>query len=208
MRRIVPRAAAIVSIAVVLSPAAASAAPPAPPKPQEAREIQRLFERPGSLRMLPERLVSVEEVAVVAAAAEGLTPAEALARVTGSDQDAPEAANVTTADWVQCSWTEWRLDRGTFPYHRWIVGQTYWCYNYGADITYRASQTAARVDGVCSGSNEREWKVSGGAGYSWVVVHHEADFSCATPWWYPLNDSLWMEPAFNSYGNSSMTRNS
>ena len=97
---------------------------------------------------------------------------------------------------------------GTFPYHRWIIGQTYWCYHYGADITYRASQTAARVDGVCSGSNEREWKVSGGAGYSWVVVHHEADFSCATPWWYPLNDSLWMEPAFNSYGNTSMTRNS
>ncbi len=196
MRRIVPRAAAFASIVVALSPAAAPAAPPGPPTPQEVREAQRLFEQPGSLRLLPEHVVPVEVVAAIAAVAEGLAPSDALARVAGAEQVAA----------VQCSSSEWRLDRGIFPYHRWIVGQTYWCYRYGADITYRVSQTAARVDGVCSGSNEREWKVSGGAGYSWVVVHHEADFSCTTPWWFPLNDSLWMEPAFNSYGNSSMTR--
>jgi hypothetical protein len=207
MRRIVPRVAAFAAIAVALSPAAASAAPPAPPKPQEVREAQRLFERPGSLRALPERIVAVEEVAAIAAAAEGLTPSDALARVTGSERTTPDAAIAAEAS-VQCSWSEWQLDRGVFPYHRWIVGQTYWCYHYGADITYRTSQTTARVDGVCSGGNAREWKVSGGAGYSWVVVHHEADFSCTTPWWFPLNDSLWMEPAFNSYGNSSMTRSS
>ena len=200
MRRIIPRAAALAAIAVALSPAAASAAPPAPPKPQDVREVQRLFERPGSLRLLPERVVTVEEVAAIAAVVEGLTPSDALARVTGS------AAAIAAEASVQCSLSEWRLDRGVFPYHRWIVGQTYWCYHYGGDITYRTSQTSARVDGVCSGSNAREWKVSGGAGYSWVVVHHEADFSCTTPWWFPLNDSLWMEPAFNSYGNSSMTR--
>jgi hypothetical protein len=200
MRRIIPRTAALAAIAVALSPAAASAAPPTPPKPQDVREVQRLFERPGSLRLLPERVVTVEEVAAIAAVVEGLTPSDALARVTGS-----AAASAAEAS-VQCSLSEWRLDRGVFPYHRWIVGQTYWCYHYGGDITYRTSQTSARVDGVCSGSNAREWKVSGGAGYSWVVVHHEADFSCTTPWWFPLNDSLWMEPAFNSYGNSSMTR--
>jgi hypothetical protein len=218
MRRIVSRSVVIASvviasIAIVLSPAAASAAPPAPPAqpapptPRETQEIRRLFEQPSSLILLPERPVSVEEVAAIAAAAEGLTPTDALARVSGSAPGTPEAA-IAAADAVSCSGFEWTLHRGTFPYHRWIVGQTYWCYHYGADITYRASQTAARVDGVCSGSNEREWKVSGGAGYSWVVVHHEADFSCATPWWYPLNDSLWMEPAFNSYGSTSMTRNS
>jgi hypothetical protein len=205
MRRIVPRAAVFASIAVALSPAAASAAPPAPPKPHDVQEVQRLFERPGSLRVLPERVVAVEEVAAIVAVVEGLTPSDALARVTGSEQGTPEAAIASEAS-VQCSWSEWSLDRGVFPYHRWIVGQTYWCYHYGADITYRTSQTAARVDGVCSGSNAREWKVSGGVGYSWVVVHHEADFSCTTPWWFPLNDTLWMEPAFNSYGNSSMTR--
>jgi hypothetical protein len=196
MRRIVPRAAALVSFVVALSPAAAPAAPPAPPKPQDVREVQRLFEHPGSLRLLPERVVAVEEVVAIAAVAEGLTQSDALARVT---------ANAVEAS-VQCSSSEWRLDRGLFPYHRWIVGQTYWCYQYGADITYRVSQTAARVDGVCSASNPSDWKVSGGAGYSWVVVHHEASFSCTTPWWFPLNDTLWMEPAFNSYGNSSMTR--
>lgn len=204
MRRIVPRVAAVVSVAVVLSPAAAPAATSTPPKPQDAREIQRLFEQPGAVRILPQRVVGVDDVAAIAATVEGLTPADALARVTGTEKGLPATA---TAAPVQCAWTEWRLDRGIFPYHRWIVGQTSWCYHYGADITYRASQTAARVDGVCSGSNEREWKVSGGAGYSSVVVHHEADFSCATPWWYRLNDSLWIEPAFNSYGNSWMTRN-
>jgi hypothetical protein len=205
MRKIVPRLAAFLAVAAALSPAAASAASPAPPTPQELRDVQRLFERRGPLRALPERIVSVEEVAAIAATAEGLTPSAALARVTGSEQSAPEAA-IAAAEAVQCNFSEWSLHRGVFPYHRWITGQTYWCYRYGGDITYRASQTSARVDGVCSGSNEREWKVSGGAGYSWVVVHHEADFSCTTPWWFPLNDSLWMEPAFNSYGNSSMTR--
>ena len=55
---------------------------------------------------------------------------------------------------------------------------------------------------MCSGSNARDWKVAGGAGYSSVVVHHEADFSCTTPWWFPLNDTLWMEATFDSYGNS------
>ena len=47
-----------------------------------------------------------------------------------------------------------------------------------------------------AGGNPRDWKVAGGAGYSWVIVHHEADFSCATPWWYRLNDTLWMEAQF------------
>ena len=93
-----------------------------------------------------------------------------------------------------------------FPYHRWVVGQTYWCFNYGGAITYRSSNTAARVDGVCSGSNARDWKVAGGAGYSSVVVHHEADFSCTTPWWFPLNDTLWMEATFDSYGNAWLSR--
>ena len=174
--------------------------PHCPPRQRRrrSREIKRLFEAPGSPRVLPARVVPVEEVAAIAAATEGLPQSDALARVTGSEQ----GASIAAAEVVHCSSTEWRLDRGVFPYHRWIVGQTYWCYRYGADITYRTSQTAARVDGVCSGNNPREWKVSGGAGYSWVVVHHEADFSCATPWWFPLNDSLWMEPAFNSYGNA------
>ena len=131
MRRTVSRSAVIVSIAIVLSPAAASAAPPAqpaPPTPRETQEIRRLFEQPSSLRLLPERPVSVEEVAAIAAAAEGLTPTDALARVSGSDPGTLEAA-IAAAEAVSCSGFEWTLQRGTFPYHRWIVGQTYWCYH-------------------------------------------------------------------------------
>lgn len=174
----------------------------------EPKEAKRLFEAAPFTTLVAQRPASIEEVAAVAAQAEGLEPAQARARVTGTAEagaaDGRTAA--TTAAAVYCSWTEWQHGRGIFPYKRWIAGQTYWCYQYGGAITYRASNTAARVDGVCSGRNPREWRVSGGAGYSWVVVHHEADFSCATPWWYPLNDSLWMEPAFNSYGSTSMTR--
>jgi hypothetical protein len=200
MRPIALRAAAVISIAVALSPAPASAKPPGTPNPQEAREAQRLFESRGGARILVQRVASIEEVAAVAAATEGLTASDALARVTGAEPAATSIAAVT------CYSVEYSFSRGLFPYHRWIVGQTYWCFQYGGVITYRSSNTSARVDGVCSGSNARDWKVAGGAGYSWVVVHHEADFSCATPWWFPLNDTLWMEATFDSYGNAWLSR--
>jgi hypothetical protein len=200
MRPIALRAAVVVSIAVALSPAPASAKPPGTPNPQEAREAQRLFESRGGARILAQRVASVEEVAAVASATEGLTASDALARVTGAE---PSAASIAA---VTCYSVEYSHSRGVFPYHRWIVGQTYWCFQYGGAITYRASNTSARVDGVCSGSNARDWKVAGGAGYSWVVVHHEADFSCTTPWWFPLNDTLWMEATFDSYGNAWLSR--
>jgi hypothetical protein len=200
MRPIALCAAAVISIAVALSPAPASAKPPGTPSPQEAREAQRLFESRGGARILPQRVASVEEVAAVASAMEGLTASDALARVTGVTSSAASAAGVT------CYSVEYSFSRGLFPYHRWIVGQTYWCFQYGGAITYRTSNTSARVDGVCSGRNARDWKVAGGAGYASVVVHHEADFSCATPWWFPLNDTLWMEATFDSYGNAWLSR--
>ena len=200
MRPIALRAAVVVSIAVALSPAPASARPPGTPSPQEAREAQRLFESRGGARILPQRVASVEEVVAVASATEGLTPSDALERVTGV---APSVASMAA---VTCYSVEYSFSRGLFPYHLWIVGQTYWCFQYGGAITYRTSNTSARVDGVCSGSNARDWKVAGGAGYSSVVVHHEADFSCATPWWFPLNDTLWMEATFDSYGNAWLSR--
>jgi hypothetical protein len=196
------RAAVLAVIAVVLSPTAASAKPPGTPKPQEPREVQRLFESGGGTRILAERSASVEEVAAFESQTAGLTVQEALARVTGVEPE--RAASIAAA--VTCYWVEYSFSRGVFPYHRWVVGQTYWCFHYGGEITYRSSNTSARVDGVCSGSNARDWKVGGGAGYSWVVVHHEADFSCATPWWYRLNDTLWMEATFDSYGNAWLSR--
>jgi hypothetical protein len=201
MRPIALRAAVVLSIAVALSPAPASAKPPGTPSPQEVREVQRLFESGGAARILAQRVVSIEEVAAVASATEGLAAADALARVTGVD---PGATSIAAA--VTCYWVEYSHSRGVFPYHRWVVGQTYWCFEYGGAITYRSSNTSARVDGVCSGSNARDWKVAGGAGYSWVVVHHEADFSCTTPWWFPLNDTLWMEATFDSYGSAWLSR--
>lgn len=204
-------------IALVLAALALVAAPSAGAgnhekkneKESRAKEVKRLFEA-APVTTVSTRPVSVEEVARIAAQTEGIGLAEAVARVSGAGATAKAAgtAAATAAATVYCSSVEWQSGRGIFPYRRWIAGQTYWCYVYGGAITYRASNTAARVDGVCSGSNPREWRVSGGAGYASVVVHHEADFSCRTPWWYPLNDSIWIEPGFNSYGGTWMNRQS
>lgn len=135
MRPIALRAAVVMSIAVALSPAPASAKPPDTPKPQDAREAQRLFESQGGARILAQRVASVEEVAAVASAAEGLAAPDAFARVAGEEPGAASIAAVT------CYWVEYSVSRGVFPYHRWVVGQTYWCYHYGGSITYRASNT-------------------------------------------------------------------
>lgn len=195
---------ALLVAALVLAGVPSAGATNGKGKPDEAKEAKRLFEAAPVTTLVAQRPASIEEVAAIAAETEGLNAAAAEARVRGAASLATQAGTLAAAA-VYCTWTEWQNGRGIFPYRRWIVGQTYWCYQYGGAITYRASNTAARVDGVCSGNNARDWKVAGGAGYSWVIVHHEADFSCATPWWYRLNDSLWMEPVFNSYGNTSMT---
>lgn len=202
------RAAVVLTLAVVLAPASAWAKPPGSPnqpRPHEEKEIQRLFDQPGFAGIVSARAVSVEEVSALAAEAEGVSPAAAFARVTGAEASVAGASTLAS---TSCSVVEYATHRGIFPYHRWVSGQTYWCYYYGGAITYRSSSTSARVDGVCSGSNARDWRVAGGAGYSWVIVHHEADFSCATPWWYRLNDTLWMEAQFDSYGNAWLTRTS
>lgn len=198
------RAVVVLTLAVVLAPASAGAKPPGNPAPHQEKEVRRLFEQPGFAGIVSSRSASVEEVAALAAEAEGLSPSAAVARVTGGDS----VAAVSTLASTSCNVVEYATHRGIFPYHRWVSGQTYWCYYYGGSITYRSSSTSARVDGVCSGSNARDWRVAGGAGYSWVIVHHEADFSCATPWWYRLNDTLWMEAQFDSYGNAWLTRTS
>lgn len=127
------------------------------------------------------------------------TPAQ-VARATGRRTAAAVSAE-------RCWYTEWKHDRGVFPYWRGVYQGTYWCAIYGSHITYRTSNTWTRVNGVCSQNGAvGQWKVVGGAGYSYVVVHSEASFSCRTPWWFPLNDNLWMEPAFNAWGNTSMSR--
>lgn len=208
MRTLPLRAVVVLMLAVVLAPASAAAKPPGspnPPKSQDAKDVHRLFEQPGFAGIVSARDASVEEVSALAAESEGLSPAAALARVTGAEAT---VAGVSTPASTSCRVVEYATHRGIFPYHRWVSGQTYWCYYYGGTITYRSSSTSARVDGVCSGSNARDWKVAGGTEYSWVIVHHEADFSCATPWWYRLNDTLWMEAQFDSYGNAWITRSS
>ena len=58
----------------------------------------------------------------------GLSPAAAVARVTGADST---VASTSTLASTSCNYVEYATHRGIFPYHRWVQGQTYWCYYYG-----------------------------------------------------------------------------
>jgi hypothetical protein len=112
-------------------------------------------------------------------------------------------ATATTALTARCSQATWKYGKGLWPYGRRIYQQTYWCYYLGRSITYRRTANWTTVDPACGSSNLRSWKVSGGVGYSWVTVHTQAEFACDTPWWFKLHDTLAMNIAYNSWGNSA-----
>jgi hypothetical protein len=113
--------------------------------------------------------------------------------------EGPEiAANPNTVCW----YLELSNARGYFPYHRRHHLATHWCANYyGGDINFRQSWTWGTVSGTCDVTETDNWKIGGGVGYNWVKVHSHASFSCPTPWWWRLNDTLWMNVAYNVWGN-------
>ena len=207
MRTLPLRVAVVLTLAAVLAPASASAKPPGPPsqpKPQEAKEALRLFEQPGFAGIVAARDASVEEVSALAAEAEGLSPAAAVARVTGAAARSP--AHRARDRGLPCRRVRHSSRHLPVP----PLG-------FRADVLVlllrrddhlpREQHVGAGRRGVL-GRQRARLEGRGGAGYSWVIVHHEADFSCATPWWYRLNDTLWMEAQFDSYGNAWLTRTS
>ena len=143
---------------------------------------------------------SVEEVSAIASVAEGLTPPM---RSLASAGPAPGARRLRRcADAPRASGSRVRHSAVS---SRTTAGSS--VRPTGATTTAASSRTARAAPrrastGCARAATRATGRSRGGAGYSWVVVHHEADFSCATPWWFPLNDSLWMEPAFDSYGNA------
>lgn len=90
---------------------------------------------------------------------------------------------------------------GVFPYERTHHAATYWCAVYGQYLTYRRTDTRGDTNGFCSTTGTGSWKMGGGVGYRWVKVHTWSSFSCPTPWWWTLHDTLWMNIAYNVWGN-------
>jgi hypothetical protein len=90
---------------------------------------------------------------------------------------------------------------GVFPYERNHHAATYWCAVYAQYLTYRRTDTRGAPNGFCSATGTGSWKMGGGVYYRWVKVHTWSSFSCPTPWWWTLNDTLWMNIAYNVWGN-------
>ena len=91
--------------------------------------------------------------------------------------------------------------RGVFPYERTHHAATYWCAVYGHYITYRRTDTRGDTNGFCSTTGTGSWKMGGGVYHRWVKVHTWSSFSCPTPWWWSLHDTLWMNIAYNAWGS-------
>jgi hypothetical protein len=90
---------------------------------------------------------------------------------------------------------------GIFPYERTHHAATYWCAVYGQYLTYRRTDTRGDTNGFCSTTGTGSWKMGGGVYERWVKVHTWSSFSCPTPWWWSLHDTLWMNIAYNVWGN-------
>lgn len=193
----------VVALSAILSASAASASlaqgNERKPRPQDvARETARFESDRKGPELVADRAVNFDEATSAAVGPSfGTVEIDALAGdgvSTAADTTEGSAAG-------QCRYVEHVNGRGVTPYDRSHHVGTYWCYVYNSHITYRRSNTWGRTGPVCATTDARNWKMGGGAGYRWVKIHSEAWFSCTTPWWFPLNDSLWMQIAYNVFGN-------
>jgi len=129
------------------------------------------------------------------AVTEGVVPA--------NPKPAADAAEATaaTAEAAHYCWSgRATLSKGTYPYNRTLVVYTYWCGYLGGALTYRSTNVSGSIGPLCNNEGTNQYRISGGIGYSWVKIHAEAWFGCATPWWFQLHDSIWMNLVYNSWG--------
>ena len=97
---------------------------------------------------------------------------------------------------------------GTWPYDQQVYDHTYYCAVIGDHITYR-STTVTTGGTICGTESRDDWIVSGGIGYSWMVVHAQARFACPTAVpWLVLHPTDWLETAYNAWGNAAQVGNS
>jgi len=131
---------------------------------------------------------------------EGVVPATPKPAAAGAEATAATAEATTQA--AQSCWSgKATLSKGTYPYNRTLIVNTYWCANLGGALTYRSTNVSWSIGPLCNNEGTNQYRISGGVGYSWVKIHAEAWFGCATPWWFQLHDSIWMNLVYNSWGS-------
>lgn len=114
---------------------------------------------------------------------------------------AAEATAEATTEAAHYCWSnKATLSKGTYPYNRTLIVYTYWCGYLGGALTYRSTNVSWNTGPLCGNEGTNQYRISGGVGYSWVKIHTEAWFGCATPWWFQLHDSIWMNLVYNSWG--------
>ena len=181
---------AVVSTVILTSTASAGG-----PQPLPQAQAQALIEAPAAVQSgSVTRPVSAQEAlaaASVAGAVVSVAPGVSLTQAMGLSPAVSLAATAaavvrpvgTTTSAVACSanaaWHEW----GTWPYQQRVTDTTYWCAVYGDHITY-VSSSATGSGTLCGTDWAKSQQISGGVGYSWVVVRSSAEWACPTviPW--------------------------
>jgi hypothetical protein len=187
----------ILLAALVAVPAATAGNGHGKARPLDPDVAEALISAPGSsgTSVVPvskqEALAAMEQPgAQTSLAPEYATPELAVAAATGCA--------------AYQSWRSW----GTWPYDQQVYDHTYYCVIVGSRITSRS--TSVSTGGTLCGTESRSnWIVSGGIGYSWMVVHAEARFSCPTviPW-VTIHPTDWLETSYNAWGNAAQGNHS
>ena len=102
-------------------------------------------------------------------------------------------------DGTVCWSTTTTRSRGLWPYGRAVHLYTLWCAKSGV-INYRDSVAWTGMDWLCSSHNLWWGKVGGGAGWTFVDVQAQAEFTCQSPWWFDWHDFLMQRIRYHGNG--------
>ena len=177
--------------------AGASVRTGAPPSPAEVRADFAANER--APRVVEFRRVTLQEAMTKAFPSGRMGEVDQAVAAPASKIQASSSEGVAGGN--ACWYVALTNGLGVFPYERNHQAATYWCAVYAQYLTYRRTDTRGSTNGFCSTTGTGSWKMGGGVYNRWVKVHTWSSFSCPTPWWWSLHDTLWMNIAYNVWGN-------
>ena len=185
IRRAVPLAMVLATVAAILgsaTPAVADAGP-SPLPPDQAQALATTgAETSGSTTTavagsdaLNASTIPGAETSIEA----GVSPQAAVGLAPLSESSVIAATRPSC--WSNAAWHQW----GTWPYQQRITDTTYWCAVFGSHITYRTSATTASGT-LCGVSWRAHALIAGGVGrgFTFFTMRSSAGFSCPTiiPW--------------------------
>ena len=116
--------------------------------------------------------------------------------------DTPSMRRLSRATATQSCWNgQQGITWGYWPYYQTVYDNTSWCAYYGGVITYR-STNPTHSSYLCGGSGDYTFRISGGAGYSYVAYQVGAYFSCQTDIpWITFSTSRSLNAEVNDFGS-------